>query len=146
MPKKPRIKPTKRGRDCMDIWWDLTITFTVPVPYDPEKYDELYAELMEERRDQWATCRDWIMARWMGSRDYPGRRPHAWWVFDSGEGALGIHENETDCLRRLGLLEDWEIEELERYAQIAQTSEHTSEEEEPEFLTTEFRKERRPNY
>ena len=141
MPKKPRIKPTKRGLNCEDIWFDLVLTFDVPTPYDSKKYDELYTQLVEERRQQWEVCRDWVMEKWMNSRDYPGRRPHCWWVFDSGEGALGIFENEPDCLRRLGLLETWEIEELARFDQIARTSDYPSEEEEPGFLTTAFRRE-----
>ena len=65
----------------------------------------------------------------LNRRDYmedieAGSRPDAWWEFDAPEPrrmADGLYEDQEDYLRRLGLLEPWEVAELDAAAAIRPT-------------------------
>ena len=65
-------------------------------------------------RSIWDMHKDKVMKEWRrDARANAGKRPYLRWKFEATEPKIES-ETELKYLKRLGLLEDWEIKELER--------------------------------
>jgi hypothetical protein len=76
---------------------------------------EIPARYLAEMREAWSALRGAILGAW----NYPGRRPWAWWLFDSPEPRAN-DEPEADQLRRLALLKPDEAARLTEQERVMQ--------------------------
>jgi hypothetical protein len=66
-------------------------------------------ERIGELREHWRQCGKGVMKEWMDSREHPGKRPAAWWLFEApAKRDSEKQPNEWDALDEWNLLEPWE--------------------------------------
>lgn len=128
-----RIKRAFKGKKLREEeFWDLFLDTYSNYDYWPKDSPFKNAE---EREAKWRQHKSEIMGYWRENAN-PGCRPGGWLDFESPEKlrvlgrrpfgpatcyhtgrlitSLPIYEKEEDALARMGLLEEWEKEELEK--------------------------------
>ena len=64
-------------------------------------------------KEVWKPTKEKVMKRWKQDPNNAGKKLWLWWEYEAPEKPKVNEESEEDCLRRLGLLEDWEEKEIE---------------------------------
>jgi len=133
---KQRISKAKQKTEITDqIFFELVLQPRSKYAAERERLRKkgvtyLGDEEVGNRRHRalWKEHKDQILTDWMENRNHPGSRPGAFWDWEIKPGSRywEVGKTEAECLRDLGLLEDWEIELLDGYDKelIEQAKQH----------------------
>jgi hypothetical protein len=118
----PRKKQVRKPRAALNSDQVIELShfsspgFVDAVAFDPTMPERLRSifESPFTRRAGWMRHREELLAE-----SPAGRRPGGFWWYESPERPRE-GESQTDCLRRLGLLQAWEVAELAAIESIKQ--------------------------